>query len=438
VSGPGDLESRSDRTFLVRRLYLTLIVLAVGSLLSALADAAYGRGHLAGLWWVRGAELGLVAAGFLLARRCTTWNAVVALALVVVCASLACNAALGAISGDTYAVLMTYGGIALLCAAVLPWGIAPQTSVAAVAAALIIVSAGENPQSLAYARTISLIGVGLSIFIAYELQHNRSDAVWSERQVRELNRDLAERTERLEAANRELEAFSYSVSHDLRAPLRVVEGFGRTLTKEFTDELPADARHYVERMLGAVERMDQIISDLLLLSHVMRSDLDRVPIDLAAMATAAAAELRATDPGRSVTFVAPEHLPASADPRLLRIVIENLLGNAWKFTRKNPTARIELGVDEPAGGERVFWVRDDGVGFEMERAADLFAPFQRFHPRSEFEGTGIGLSIVQRIVHRHGGRIWAESRPQEGATFYFTLGPPARDKATPHSSHDAA
>jgi len=236
----------------------------------------------------------------------------------------------------------------------------------------------------------------------------------------ELERRVIERTKQLQAANSELEAFSYSVSHDLRAPLRGIQGFSRALLEDCADQLGAQGKEYLERVRSATQRMEQLIDDMLMLSRVTRSVMRREPVDLSGLAQSIATELQATQPGRPGEFSITPGLRVNADPNLMRIVLENLLGNACKFTSKHPTARIEIGAREHEG-QTVYFVRDDGVGFDMAYADRLFSAFQRLHAATEFEGTGVGLAIVQRIIQRHGGRVWADSAVGQGATFYFTL-----------------
>lgn len=246
-----------------------------------------------------------------------------------------------------------------------------------------------------------------------------------EEELRTLNAELeqrvAERTAELRAANKELESFSYSVSHDLRAPLRAVDGFSQVLAEEYADKLGPEGARYLERVQAGARRMAQLIDDLLNLARVTRSELWSERVDLSALAYAVTTELQQAAPARKVNFVIAEGVEGRGDPRLLRIVLENLLGNAWKYTAKQAAARIEFGRTE-RDGQRVYFVRDDGVGFDMAHAEELFLPFTRLHAPAEFEGTGIGLATVQRIIHRHGGRVWAEAAVGEGATFYFTLG----------------
>ena len=243
---------------------------------------------------------------------------------------------------------------------------------------------------------------------------------------RELEQRIAERTAQLEAANKELEAFSYSASHDLRAPLQTIDGFSRALQEDYGDKLDAEARDYLQRIRAATKHMAQLTDALLQLSRLARSDMMLANVDLGAMARAVADQLRAQDPARKVVFDIAAGANAYADRRLLGAVLENLLGNAWKFTSRHPRASIEFGVAEREA-ERVYYVRDDGAGFDMNRAQKLFTPFQRLHTTSDFPGNGVGLALVKRIIQRHGGRIWAEAAPEKGAAFYFTLpGAPAK------------
>lgn len=253
------------------------------------------------------------------------------------------------------------------------------------------------------------------------LLHQQIEATEA-RAAAEIAQTKAAMVEELERKNLELEAFSYSVSHDLRAPLRTVDGFVRALSENLTEHLDEkDARH-VERIHGEVARMNEMIDDLLELSRVGRAQLRRRDVDLATLAGVILADLANGTPERRVGIVIEEELRASADPRLIRNVLENLLGNAWKFTAKTPAAIVEVGSEQSERGTAYF-VRDNGNGFDMARAARLFSPFQRLHSQSDFPGTGIGLATVHRIVDRHGGQVWAEAEVGHGATFRFTLPP---------------
>jgi light-regulated signal transduction histidine kinase (bacteriophytochrome) len=232
-----------------------------------------------------------------------------------------------------------------------------------------------------------------------------------------------ESADKLAQANKELEAFSYSVSHDLRAPLRAIDGFSEALLVDHGDKLDDEGRHCLARVRAGAQRMSQLIDDLLSLSRIARSPMKREPVDLTAIARRIFGDLSARDPARKVDIIVADGLTGKGDARLVMVLLENLLGNAWKFTSKQPSARVEV-ASEVRDGESVFLVRDNGVGFDMGYANKLFAPFQRLHSDSEFQGTGVGLATVQRVVTRHRGRIWTDAAPGKGATFFFTLGDP--------------
>jgi len=231
---------------------------------------------------------------------------------------------------------------------------------------------------------------------------------------------LARAKEAAEAASRELEAFSYSVAHDLRAPLRGMNGFAQVLLEDYADKFDAEGRDCLDEICSNARKMGSLIDGLLSLSRVSRGDWKPEPVDLSALVRDTTAQLAETDPGRHVSIVAQAHVTADMDPSLARVLVANLIGNAWKFTTHATAPRIEFGVLAREGAQ-TFYVRDNGAGFDMEHAAKMFAPFQRLHTVAEFPGTGIGLATVQRVVRRHGGRIWAEGKVGEGATFYFTL-----------------
>lgn len=243
-------------------------------------------------------------------------------------------------------------------------------------------------------------------------------------QVLELNASLeqrvADRTAELQAANKDMEAFSYSVSHDLRAPLRGMNGFSEALLEDYAGQLDARGQDYLGRIGRAAQNMGKLIDDLLALSRVTRSEMTFDAVDLGALARKVIAELQPLQAGRAVEWEIGDPLRGRGDARLLGLVLVNLLANALKFTGEREHARIEFG-ERAEGAERVFFVRDNGAGFDMAHAGRLFGAFQRLHSVQEFPGTGIGLATVQRIIRRHGGRVWAEGQPGKGATFFFTL-----------------
>ena len=242
--------------------------------------------------------------------------------------------------------------------------------------------------------------------------------------IRDLTENLEEkvslRTAQLEAANRELESFSYSVSHDLRAPLRAIDGFALALIEDYSGRMDDTGLNYLERMRKASQRMGELIDAILALSRLTRGDMTVASVNLSDSARRILDELRERDPARSVECLVRDGVTANGDAKLLVVAMENLLGNAWKYSSKKEKSVIEFGARD-SGKERIYFVRDNGAGFDMEYAGRLFTAFQRLHANAEFEGIGIGLATVQRIIHLHGGRIWAESEVGRGAVFYFTL-----------------
>jgi PAS domain S-box-containing protein len=247
----------------------------------------------------------------------------------------------------------------------------------------------------------------------------------AEAEVGRLNTDLEARVERrtadLALANKNLEAFSYSVSHDLRAPLRALSGYSEALLEDYSDHLDETGRGYAERIQAASERMARLIDDLLQLARVSRSQMHIRPVDLSGEVAAVVKEFQSADPGRQIEISIQDGVQASADRGLIRTVLQNLIENAWKFTSREENPTIEFGSMPADGAEIGCFMRDNGAGFDPAHAAKLFEPFERLHTDTDFAGTGIGLASVQRIIERHGGRIWAESEVGHGATFYFTL-----------------
>lgn len=286
----------------------------------------------------------------------------------------------------------------------------------------------KDGQTIHVALTVSPIrDAGGRIVAASAIARDITGRKMAEEEIQKLNRELeqrvAERTAQLEITNKELEAFAYSVSHDLRAPLRSIDGFSRILQEDLGDKLDQSGRENLEIIRAASQRMAQLIDDILQLSRITRTPLRLLPVDLSALAAMVAEELKRVEPDRRVEFIIQPGCLMHADGNLMRLVLENLIGNAWKFTRKQNAAKIEFGCSMHEGVP-VCFVRDNGVGFDMQYASKLFGAFQRLHTVTEFPGTGIGLASVQRIVHRHGGKVWIEGRVDEGATAYFTIPQP--------------
>ena len=279
-------------------------------------------------------------------------------------------------------------------------------------------------QILAGYGLILLLGT-MTAILMLRIAGARQRAESDRRMKADLEQRVIERTIELQAVNRELEAFSYSVSHDLRAPLRAIDGFSQAVLEDYADRLDDQGKDYLNRVRAATQRMGHLIDDMLTLSRVTRVEMQRGTVDLSALAADVFAELQKSEPERKVDWRIEPGLIAEGDAQLLRVALVNLLGNAWKFTGKTATAKIEFGAMRDADGAPdsapSFFVRDNGAGFDMTYAGKLFGAFQRLHLTSEFPGTGIGLATVQRIIHRHGGRVWAEGAVGKGATFYFSL-----------------
>ncbi len=241
----------------------------------------------------------------------------------------------------------------------------------------------------------------------------------AEEEVVKLNKELERRISELEELNEDLESFSYSVSHDLRSPLLVIQGFSHLLSEDYGEALDSKGADFLQRIVETSKRMSQIIDSLLTLSQVARKEIQHEELDLSEMASTVAVELSKRTPKNHVEVIIEKGVKARGDARLLRIVMENLLGNAWKYTSKQPNPRIEFGMLKEKDESIIYYVRDNGVGFDMAYADKVFMPFERLHPADEYPGTGVGLATVKRIVQRHGGRIWAESGVGNGAVFYF-------------------
>jgi hypothetical protein len=286
--------------------------------------------------------------------------------------------------------------------------------------------AGISPYLDRYEDYLEIIFIPFFLFFVFSLQNEQEirKRIRAEQETRKINESLemliAERTAALEASNRELESFCYSVSHDLRAPLRHIDGYSRILLDDLMGRLNDEEKLYLERLRHSTLKMESLIDDLLELSRVTRADLNRQTVDLSIIAREIAVELDKTEETRAVEWHIDDGIRVQGDPALLRVALVNLLGNAWKYTSRKTNAVVEFrSVKE--NDHPLFFVRDNGAGFSMDYANKLFIPFQRLHREDEFEGTGVGLATVKRIISRHGGLIWADAAVGSGATFYFTL-----------------
>ena len=282
----------------------------------------------------------------------------------------------------------------------------------------------KNGEIFPVAVTLTVIGFEENLPLFHVIWQDISDRKLAEDELIKYHQHLEElvedRTNELTLVNKELEAFSYSVSHDLRAPLRSIDGFSEALLEDYADNLDEEGRHYLQRIRASAQHMGELIDALLGLSRVTRREVKKQTVDLTELAEEVLKDLQHSEPQRKVDCSIQTGLQAKGDKQLLLIVLANLLGNAWKYSSKQPEARIEFG-SKIENGETVYFVEDNGAGFNMEFANKLFAPFQRMHRPDEFPGSGVGLATVSRIIKKHGGRIWAESAPGKGATFYFSL-----------------
>jgi len=294
-----------------------------------------------------------------------------------------------------------------------------------------------EPQTRQFLHTskgwLAILGSAILLYILLKRHKRRDEAavaalLESQREVQQMNAELekrvTERTRQLQAANRELESFAYAVSHDLRAPLRSLSGFSQILQETASDQLDEKSLHYLRRIHDASQRMSGLIEALLGLSRISTAELVTRPVNLTQLFMDAGAALREKYPGHAVQYEVAPNMHIEGDARLLRIAIDCLLSNAWKFTIRAPEPKVTVGVQTGMTGGHIYFVRDNGVGFDMAYANKLFVPFQRLHPDPQLQGSGIGLVTAQRVIARHNGRIWAEGQPDQGATFYFTIGTP--------------
>ncbi len=429
-----------DRGLVHKRAIAVCLAILAGISLFTVAKAWFepATGYL---WYGPALALLLAQLGMLqLLRRQEVHARLIILALLAdTIATCAVIAWLGIVSGHTTGSDFFLMGLAINTAAVLPWGARAQAALAAAAGIAIFATGYGVSGTVSGAvdfRTFvpAILLVGSSIFTGQMMESSRLSTALSEMLrmraeagTREANamleRRVIERTAELEAANGELEAFAYSVSHDLRAPLRAMDGLSEAVLEDYSDRLDNLGKDYLRRIRGEARRLGDLVDDLLRLSRVTRAVMRRTDVDLSAMARMEVERLRQAHPDREVTVTIATGLVEHCDEYLVRIAFQNLLGNAFKFTQKAPRARIEFGRERHDGND-MFVLRDNGVGFDMAHVNKIFEAFERLHGEDEFDGTGIGLTTVERIVRRHGGRIVAEGEPDRGATFRFTLRPP--------------
>jgi len=381
-------------------------------------------------------------------RRFTSPRPARAFMLATTCTASVLVAVAAAIGGRTTTAVAFGAGFPMACAAVLPWRSGDQ-ALLAVTSLLATLGNGYFVTGTfdvgAGGLAVFLIETSVlaaSIYLAYELEQTRLtggaeelERDRSDRKLQEMNtelerrvaartRELEERTQELERVVKELQSMSYSVSHDLRAPLRHINGYSTSLREEYSTVLGQRGRDYLDRVCAATQRMGGMIDSMLRLGRVTRADLIREPVNLSAIVRGLAADSANTSQGRGVRWIIQDDVWASGDAGLLRVAVENLVDNALKFTRNQNPPYVEFGMDD-SGGDVVYYLRDNGVGFDMKYYDKLFGLFTRLHGHEDFEGTGIGLATVQRAVERHGGRVWAHSAVSKGTTFFFTVGPAA-------------
>ncbi|MBI5503443.1 MAG: hypothetical protein HY899_01470 [Deltaproteobacteria bacterium] len=414
---------------LLERTHVGLWILFLCSVYLPLGDLLAGNTGSKMLWWTHG--LRLLWFGCLLGalrlpvvKRNAGVVALAASGSIVVTAAFAASA-----RGDSLPVLLVATAVPLVSASLFPWGALMQTGMVAVCAAVPLavpwLVSGNVFGGLPTNSYFNMASMwALSIYLAHQYARARRSIDNANHSLLEMNSELerrvASRTERLERVNKDLAAFAYSVSHDLRTPLRTIDGFSQLVIESAGGRLEATEREHLDTVRNAAQRMGLLIDAVLRLSRLGQHEVQRQRVDLSAIARAVAADLGSAEPDRKVVFCIEDTPPLNADPVLLRNVVQNLLDNAWKYTAKTDGARIEFGA-ESGDGEVIYYVRDNGAGFEMAAAGKLFDAFQRLHDPHEFEGTGIGLATVRRILQLHGGQVWAEATVGGGAVFRFTV-----------------
>lgn len=417
------------------RFGLTIIAVLAGALVGA--DLFRGGEKYPSLFLLLFTQLLVATVTIRVLRRPGSHRWIVPVVIGVVTVLYFSLLGLDLVLGGSPLTALLFCAVAVGSVALLPWGYRPQlASVSAASLALLlnvwIVTSGELSKGYLVAN-VAAIGLVLvaSVLIAARTQRDREHRMLEHLKLEaaetkllqlgeELEERVAERTAELEETNRELENFSHTLSHDLRGPLRTVAGFTQTLLEDYGDQLDREGLDYVERVRNASARMGELIDGLLALAHKDR-EIRREHLDLSTIASQLVEELAATQPDRRVRVAISPGLEADADPQMVRVALANLLGNAWKYTRYEAEPSVEFSSFERAG-QRVFYLHDNGIGFDSKEASQMFLPFNRLETEKFFEGSGLGLSTVARIIQRHGGHVWAEGEPGAGATFYFSFG----------------
>ncbi len=432
--------SEETNTMLVRGLRVILGLLLVGVCAYAAGQITLDGPIYPTLFVLQLTQAFIVLAALRSLRRQAARQRIIPIGIATFSIVYITVAAAGVVSGGESVTALLFCALAIGTAALLPWGYRPQLFTVAVAGLALLgnvyfISAGDLSRSFVLGN-IAIIAAVLvaTVVVAARFQHYREELVHeslrreeAEKSLRdmdaEVERRVAERTSDLESTNRDLESFGYTISHDLHAPLRSICAFATTLMEDYSEQLGPDGMEQVSRVQQGTKRMQQLVDGLLELSRIGRGDLKIEHVDLSDTARQVLADLEASSPPRQVDVSIADGIYADGDAGMLQSVMINLIGNAWKYSAKNPRAEIEFGLST-RDGRPAYFVRDNGVGFSMDNRERVFEPFQRLHKESDYEGVGVGLTTAARVIERHGGRLWAESEIGKGATFYFTISPP--------------
>ncbi len=430
--GHGHAVNGDEQPTLLERARIGVWVLFVCAVFLPVGDLLGGTGDSTLLWSVHAGRLLWVVLMMVGLRLATTRRYPGAIALLTAL-SLVATSTFIAVARQTFTpMLIVAGAVPLVTASLFPWGALMQAVMVLLSGLLVVVIPPLMIADFAYALPTNtwfnlVVPWVISIYLAYELSRSRYMIERGRFKLYTLNRTLeqriTDRTERLARVNKDLASFAYSISHDLRTPLRTIDGFSRLVLDETADRLDETEKGHLNTVRAAAQRMGELIDALLKLTRIGQQELNREWVDLSAIARSIAADCQIAEPNRGVNVDVSDTPPVYADPVLVRNVVQNLFENAWKYTARSDSARIEFGAEEE-DENTVYYVRDNGIGFDMAEAGKLFEAFQRLHGPGEFEGTGIGLATVRRIIRLHGGRVWADGKAGAGAEFHFTIPEP--------------